>query len=102
MSKLLEIAKKLVKGVGGNVDGLISRKDDGLPDYETRDRHLKSLRRQDRRIMDAEEKAYLRTKINRYYARKNGEIIGSKGIIKGRSKKKPPSVVGKYDLFGNR
>lgn len=94
MGKIMDIIKKL-----GNKN-LISRPDDGLPDDETRDRYLKSLRRQWRRIEDRKEKIYLRKKIAEDERRENSKILTEQGILKGKKKqlRKKQSFLGKGNL----
>jgi hypothetical protein len=91
MGRLTKALKKLA--AKAREVPLISRPDDGLPDEETRDRYLKSLRRQKRRIMDREEKEQLKKFIREDEKKQTSKIFDDKGIL-GRSKKKTNKKIG--------
>jgi len=92
------LLKKLLSKVSLNGSGLISRPDDGLDDWETRDRSLKSLRRHRRRQMDEVEKDVLKRQIRDYEHQRSATLITGKGII--TSKRKHGSVGKKQVFYG--
>ena len=84
MGRLTDALKKLAKKT---MSQPLGRPDDGLGDFETRDKYLKSLRRQRRRQFDVVEKEKLKKQISSFEHKRNTAMFNDKGIISIKNKK---------------
>ena len=88
----------LLQELWAKINGSEEEPKEEIPDDQTRDNHLRSLRRENRVMDEAEEKEYLQKKIA---ARKKiilrRDMFGIKEKIKCR-KEQNQSFLGKYNL----
>lgn len=80
--------KDLMKAVGSLSSPFAN--DESLPDDETRDKGLRSLRRQKRMIMDRKEKERLRKFVEKEQRNRDREIFKSHNVQQGSILKKSP------------
>lgn len=73
-----------------------------IDDDETRDKYLRSLRREWRIINEEKEKKYLKEKITQHHKKRQQELMFGKSILQGkktkRKKAKQLSFLGKHKL----
>ena len=81
MGRLFDTLKeKFKKAISNSPDNMVQSYE-GRDDWETRDKYVRSLRRQYRRIQDEQEKKYLQQKISSHYEEKNKGIITDRDNI---------------------